>query len=59
MADEDIRLAARRLVIASRAAQNLPPRVADPVTINKIVTILRTATHADSRRTRHHHPQVA
>lgn len=59
MADEDLRLAARRLVIASRAAQNLPERVADPVTINKIVTILRTATNAHPRRSRHDHPQVA
>lgn len=59
MADEDLRLAARRLVIESRAAQHLPERVADPVTINQIATLLRTATDAHPRRTGPRHVQIA
>lgn len=47
LADPALKLAARRLYVESRAAQNLPDQ-ADPVVLQKIVTIVRSAH--DTRR---------
>ena len=49
----DERHAAVARLIASRAAQNLPPRVEDPATVERIAAILRPSllkSRTDARR---------
>lgn len=51
---EDLRLAARRIVVTTCAAQGLPERVEDPEIIHQLATLFRSA-RAHTRRTRSTH----
>ena len=55
---EDIAIAARRLRIQSRSAQGLPERLEDPVVIDQIAILFRSA-HVHPRRDRQADRQVA